>query len=493
MQSLPFLCLLFAVLTGNTNAADAQVFRYPARDVTSARILRADNRLCVVLRTKRDTVTYLLLDSSFHLLARIDDRWKEPSNLFLAERAKLLGSPFYTDSAFHVYFTIAPGRVPDRLLEKTIDFGRRTITEEQHLVPSDKEVVLGFVQDDENRLHVIAARSWLRKMDLYTLGEGDAPKRTVVDIHQINDANNYFGFVHYIPGNETQQIDNTTARTLAYMRGNQVVLFTHHADMPLQLAVINVATGQVHYKELLTPADTAVLPYFNIASTVSGDKIFQLRAYRDKLELSVYHIPDLTALKQLSWPISGAPLFAAAPRTYDLGGFKREEDTTYPWPQYLADLGRGPLGIAVDTTNTGDFLLTIGTYVDLGDRNAYDHPKFHIGEYASSAIPEKNPGDAPITGVGLGAVMVVGEALANRHAVSLDPGRFHFNAGIAKILLDGRTLANIPGTDLPLGDTHLSYFLQPGAAACSFVLGGRYFRGDYEKEAGAYIIREIPR
>ena len=497
--------LLFCSLCADALYGQDTVFRYSPGgasplEVITSRILQEPEpggHLCLVLHTKRDSVVYLLLDQDFHIRSRFVERWSRPSNLMLVERARPLGAPRFEDNVFRQYFVVSPPNLPDRLFEKTIDFGRHMAGEEQRLALPGKQEIMGFFQTAEGRPGVISMAQGDTTLEFHIETADGTDERHDIDVGDIHQADNYFGFIHFVSSEGVQQIDNTAARTLAYIRGRQLVLFTHHAGYPLQLAIVDLNSFQVHYKEFPTPNGSADKQgSFRICSTVFEDKIFQVRAYPDKLEVEVDHIPDLRPLKKFFWTVAAPPVFTALPLAYEVTDTKRTLTPNYPFSQYLEDLALGSLGVAVSKTDSGAYFLTIGDYRDpLNNYTSFGRPEFYVGDGdANTRIPEKRSsadasGFTPFLGI------AGSEAMANHHAASLDPGRLHFKASLIKIVLDGKTLDNIAGSNLPWGDTHLADFVKPTdgtGALCAFSIGNRFFTGYYDKKTTAYLIREIP-
>lgn len=350
---------------------------------------------------------------------------------------------------------------------------------------------MGFFLDGDGRPGVMSMKEGDTVMTISREGPDGASEAHNVDFGDIVRPDNYFGFIHFVGEGVLQDIANTAARTLAYIRGNQLVLFTHHPSHPLQLAVIDLTTYAVHYKELPPPPGV-----FRLSSTVYGDKIFQFLAYPDKIQVEVDHIPDLTPLTVLTWTKTKPPVFTMAPVRYDIGETRRAAETSYPFDKYIDDLDGCSIGIAVDRAPGGDYLLTLGDYRDPQGRYVNGHPDFNLkgnGD-ANSVIPEKHG-----TGATMGALpfvgIVGGEAMTNRHPISFDPGRLHFRSSLIKIVLDGRTLANVPGKISPPGDEHLAGYVFMSdalAAPCAFSAGGRFYQGFFDRDAGRFIIREIP-
>jgi hypothetical protein len=519
MKPRSTLCCILVFLSAipDRDIAQGVVFRYSDSSL-SKRISPVEGSLilhsagangysCVVLRTAGGALTYLLVDPDFRLVRKIEQQWSAPTNLFLAERARPLGAPVYKDSAFHYYFIISPPYLPDRVFEKVIDFRTGAISEKQCLALPGRKYIMGYFLGGERRLCVIAMQPHGDTLEFYRQADEGLFDEANLDVSRINQPDDYFGLIHFVPEDAPQQLENLTARTLAYVRGNQLVLFTHHADAPLQVTIIDLNSFQAHFKELLpdpggaiAPGDSTVerMEHFTVASAVADDKVFQVRAFQGRMELDIFHIPDMKRLRHFTWTSSRPPLFTADPHTLGINSFRKETNEKSTFDRYLNALRDGPLGIAVNRTDSGGYQLTIGRYNDPQDRyDAFGHPIFHAGEGAGSSMPAKRIAGSGggATPVMIGTGVLVSELLTDRHTASFDPGRFDFTATIAKIDVDVHSLANIRGSDLRLGDTHLSGFMEAEAkknGGASFVSGGKCFSGAYDKDAGAFIIREIP-
>lgn len=516
MNLRPGLCrtlLLLALLPAYAFAQKA-VFRFPASGTVLKPLQRslilhsADGYTCIVLKSSDKKLTYLLLDSDFRLLEQMEESWSSMVDLFLSERIRPLGLPVYKDSVLRFCFVISPPHAQDLVVEKTINFRDKSTMEKRKLSVPGSPLILGyFLSDKEYPWAVVLRPHHEDSLELYRQDEDGSARTRNVDISKIYEPENHFGFVHFVNENLPQELENQAARTLAYVRGNQLVLFTQREEIPLEVAVVDLETAQAHFKELSRiPEDTMRHhKYFTIASAVSDDKIFQVRAYRDSITLDVFHIPNLDLVHSFTWSAAQQPVFAVAPHTLNTGDPKPETNT---FQDYLEALKDGPLALAVNQTESGGYLLTIGRYKDpKAPYNHFGYPIFDKGNGGASSAPGMNapipsggppmmPGTVvPSTPGSMGTGYSGGDLLGDLRPASLDPGRLEFKTTLAKIFLDGHSLDNVKGSNLPIGDADLSAVMEERKekdAASSFYSDGKFFSGAYDKAAGAYIIREIP-
>lgn len=473
---------------------------------------------------------WLLLDSSFHLLAQVDGPYLGPTNLFISDKSNVLGQPFYKDSVFYTYFTYTSPGMAEGLYVKYIDFGKQTTGERLPMLVRGYQEVMGSFLDSYHRPIMMVDSLNTHRFSLYTpldsnpYSDQDLPyNRQDLHLASNNDPGIHYGFIHYIDENQPQQFDDMAARTLAYVRGNQLVLFCAQPDSALELTVVDLTTLNAHIKQEPSPTPSDKTEHFSVCSAVCGDKIFRLDAFKDHLDLAVYHIPDLSLLKHYQWSATQPPVFALNPSSYNYTAHDKEESPHYPFIKLIGDLYEGRLGMAVNITDSGAYQITIGSYYDY--TKLYDSkgrakfaginsnatvkaaPEFDIAQTAQNVTQNVvqdnetavNASPAVAVGFGLagGAAMEISASVQNNHFAFKDPtGRYKFRASLAKVALDGQSLENIPAANYPLGDSQLTDHLpeQKGKTAVrTFVRNNRIYVAYYDLKTSSYLIQAVSR
>jgi hypothetical protein len=491
-----------ACFAQSTSAGNIPLFTTPPLVEVTASILWQDpdnGYRCIALKTKKDQLIFLLLDESFHLIGKIETSWFGSGDLFLADMAIPLGSPFYSNGVFHAYFTLNPRWNSERLFEETIDFRTHNVTEKQQVGLSGSQAILGFLLDNQHQPCLIADSTTAPSLALYKEDTSGNLIRQDMPMPWLQKPADHFGFIRFVDENKPQELDEVTGHSLAYVRGQQLVLFHHHPDSALQLTVTDLQTMQTHVK---TEPVTGTYPdtvHYSVCSAVMDDKIFRLRSFEDHFELVIYQIPSMDTLKCFTWDMYHTPLFTLEPVHYGHSLLSKESTDAYGLQGLIADLYHGPDGIAVNKTDSGDYQITLGYYTK--GRNlysSYDHPDFCLIADANIRIPDSWNNDAQNlvspAAQSFGAGGVVLNALTNKNPGGQDPGEYRFEATLAKITLQHASLENILSRNFPWGNARLSDLLhdhKDQTAVHTFRFKAKWYEAYYDKKTHTYRIEGL--
>lgn len=504
-------CLLLSLCAKSQDT----VFRFSLKEEASfskALVIPStgeDKHVCLVLNMDRHLV-FLLLDSNFKVTGQFDRRWRGLSDLFLTQQATSICTRFEND-AFQYFFTIQPPHNPVFLCRTTIDFQANATEERPFMNYMSLNPTLGYFFDSNKQPYALALNRKDARLYIHRLISFDTYQNDSVDISSISDPAAFFGFVHYVSDDQPQQLNNTAERTLAFVRGNQLLLLSHEYGAPLHLSIIDLTTFQAHFKDLSTqtgfdPIDPKV--FYNVSSSVLDDKLFILRSSLDKAELGVFQIPSLALLKH-----QALATFLKLPARYKTGG--PEEGEPVASAEYIKDLTTGPTGLAVCKNPAGDYVLTIGAYTDRRHylKNGalpdyYDDGKLGVWEdslvKSKYGVPYQNYTSTPFSATSEQAELqnqftpepLWGSSAPNNgHSLAKDPPRVSFKATLAKIALDPTTLNTVQTTDLPDGNATLVNRLEPAKGVTktiyTFQVGGKQYAAGYNKTTRMYCIWEL--
>lgn len=436
------LCLLLQ--------ASVQAQQIPTKVVSSP---DDDKHVCVT-RELPDSLEYILLDSGFHRVAAFTQPKKSLSNFFMSERSFDLHTK-YEDEVFTTYFTLQLPFMNWTLWRKTIDF-KTGDTEERPYETSggDKRDrnfnTLGFVFSpggDPVYLGLGYKGSMLHIDQLVSWG---SYRPDSADFSPIHDPEMRLGFVHFVPRDQPQQLDNLAERTTAFSSGRQLLMISHQRNTDLLFSIIQVSTAEVHFRELSTRMgyDTLVNDY-SVASTLVDNHLFVLRVSSYAAEIGVYTLPSMEMVKHVEMVAGKPPVWAEPPTEYR----NNADAKPYDWAKMLDNMQSGPCGIAVNRAEDGTYLVTFGSFVD--DRKGYNtdgRPNYRD----TPNYWERTQGAPQAT------YSEVREKL-----------RLRFTARCATVALDPSTLDVVPHTGSPAA---VSRMLNVRGDDCTFPLGNAWYR-----------------
>lgn len=480
--------------------AQDTVFRYrnPADssrldDVRHANLItcRGDGGYsCLVLRNLH-LVQFILLDSNFSVRGQFSEGLMPTNNLFLLERAGRLGA-VYNQERVTFYFTVKSPFMQEILYTKTIDFKDNSSLERPILNTDRVDSRIGFFMDADAQPYLLTLTPDKTQLRL----ERDGVQDAAIDITSMSDAPDLrFGFLHFVPDDRPQQLNNVAERTLAFVRGNQLLLLSRRNNQDLHLGIVDLAGAQAHFRDLSTRVGFATLDSgvsYSVGATVLEDKLFVLRSSPALAEVGVYQIPSLRLLKVIA--LTGAN-FPQKPRELATGGYIVNDVRDRPIDKpadFFYGLTRYPTGIAAEKDRRGGYLLTIGSFDDPDARYmSHGRPLYYEGTGDLSRLKATHRDDKLVEG---GDVNVPRNSLDGAPAKKfpLNPGGLKFNATVLSLALDPATLditAPADSADATMDMRNVLSSLDGGWKQVQhFVIHGTRYAGAFDRVTRTYSI-----
>lgn len=515
--TLLLLCLL---VSGSLWAQDSLTIHLD-EDVNRALAIvspAGDGHLCLVLKGGQ-YINYYLLDSNRHVLHSFREEGYKQSNLFIADRSRAM-EVTYQDGVFHYFFEVATEGKPVTLMTKTIDFNDQSTEERLTLQVATENGIMGYFFNQDNQPYAVTLTP--SDMDLtqtvpshiydhphlvfFYMGPDGLQRSDSVDISFIKHPDRHFGFVHYVSDDMPQELSIQAGRTLAFVRGHQLLLISRLDDEPLFLALIDLTTFQSKFLEL-DDGFTAVAPNakYTQACTLADGHLFVLRARPDSAEVVVFGIPSLKPEQRLSINAHDIPRFIREPSRYGTGWTTwKSGEKEYPVSDWLHDLYSEPAALVVNKVG-GAYVLTMGTYSDRRERyDIYGRPDYYTNLNGNAGLGQGDVrnyvqstdifGDP---GTYLGVPSNTKGHSPYKKTFVVKP--LTFRASFARIALSRDSLTPTPAIDDPQAEARLFERLSLAPlptetkrpAGCVFRQGERVFSGAYDKTTGQYTLREI--
>jgi hypothetical protein len=485
--------------------AQDTVFQFSApaaKDIVAARVLTptSGGASCLALDFGQRQ-QYILLDSAFHTIDQFAEEVDPSSNMFLLDRAHPLGT-VVKGSAYHHYFTVQSPHRAEILYDKVIDFSTHTTTEAPLLNTVESTIRLGYFLDSEDKPYLLSSPLHGNALYFEREGPGGDVLLDSIETHNIAQPAMVMGYVRYVPEGSPQRLDAGAETTLAFTRGRQLVLITHHRNSDPWMVIVNLETFQAHVKVLSTRVafnDLDTTQPFSIGTSILDDKLFVVKSQSSKTDIGIFQIPTLDMLGDLVLNAANASSLSQAPVQYNAWqSGKRGIIDFYSVKDFYQDLVVDRAALAACKDKDGHYILTFGYVHDPWSR--YDdlgRPFFYLGHMG---LTDEH---VPLANGDFGALVFGANARqsANFDPQDVDrkrpfyPGKMFFHAGFAKVVLDPSSLEPIPTAASLDAEENLWNVLSPDGKMWSpvqhFRLNGRYCAGAFNKVTGKYLIWEI--
>jgi hypothetical protein len=372
---------------------------------------------------------------------------------------------------------------------ETVDFTTKTVTQKDFVdVPKAEKLVAGF--SEYNKFFLLTAIDESSSLKIYELlGTGITVEKTIAFAVQNTD------------GKKTKKLSDILSETVTINAGDEpglddavktAKLFTSKDALTFlinnngstQVVAINTTSFAVSNKYMENnnaESKGGDKPHTN--AYIAGNKIFLVQVVPQNITVSIFDL-ELKSLGKLEINETNINQFTNGGGRYEeRKGSKETDETVDDFSKLTKALIKGEQGITVETTASGRYLLTIGTYADIMVNEGGG------GSYHTTVVSGSSP-------------IMSEQATSTTHyysyhvpGVSKYVGRpNYYKTTSFSLLVDAVSLKpvkeKIPESTAKQIKNYVSE--TGGHHKNQFLFHNKQYYGYYDKEAEHYIFKNIP-
>ncbi len=369
---------------------------------------------------------------------------------------------------------------------EVVDFDKKNVMQKDFIdVPKKEKLITGF--SEYNKFYLITVNDESSSLNIYTLsGDGTMARKTIpfplpaAEGKKRKNPSDYLSDIAVINSGKEPDLEDATKAAKLFTSQNELSFVVNNGK---SVQVVSINTGNFSSSAITIennrPANDKVLTNAYMAD----NRIFLMQVESKKITITVFDKNgknvnqvqlDETNLNQLT---------NRTARYEEKKGKTEKEESLDEFSQVIKALQKGTIGLSVEPTTEGRYLITAGTF--------------------DFILQEEGGGSSQRTSIGYGQASP-GQTQLTSNAYSYSytvPGvsKFvsrsnYYKSASFRLLMDTVTLKPVKGKMAESSTNQIRNYINEvgGSMQSQFIFNDKQYFGHYDKEAESYLFNRIP-